>query len=285
LRFTKMHGNGNDFIVIENMATYPSARLLSTEELSAMAVRLCNRKTSIGADGILVVEKENQSSGELCDFRMRIFNSDGSEADMCGNGARCIAKYAFHNNICGKKTAFSTPAGIMRALIDENSEKVELDLGKIVFPGGVPLKPQKMNVQGLLLEYVFLTAGEPHCVLFADYIDLSDRARLFSLGREIRNDTARFPKGANVNFVRKFGDDIWNITYERGVEDLTESCGTGCVAVAITMECIKGEISPLKIRNTGGINEVTLKLNAEKTECYAVLKGDAITAFTGEIEY
>ena len=285
MRFTKMHGNGNDFIVIENMATYPSARLLSTEELSAMAVRLCNRKTSIGADGILVVEEENESKAELCDFRMRIFNSDGSEADMCGNGARCIAKYSFYKNICGKKAAFSTQAGIMRALIDEHSDKVELDLGKIVFPGGVPLKPQKMNVQGLLLDYVFLTAGEPHCVIFADNIDLSDRARLFSLGREIRMDTARFPKGANVNFVKTIGNDIWSITYERGVEDLTDSCGTGCVAVAITMECIRGEISPLKIRNIGGINEVTLKLNAEKNECYAVLKGDAITAFTGEIEY
>jgi diaminopimelate epimerase len=284
LKFTKMHGNGNDFIVIENI-TRKNSFLLNKEELSAIAVKLCNRKTSIGADGVLVVEEENFSNGEQCDFRMRIFNADGSEAEMCGNGARCIAKYAFRNKICGVCTAFSTPAGIMHALIDENSHKVDLDLGKIAFPDGVTIKYKKMNVQGFDLDYVFLTIGVPHCVIFADNIDLNDRAGLFSLGREIKKDTVRFPNGVNVNFTKKIDNEIWNITYERGVEDLTESCGTGSVAAAIAMECIRGEVSPLKIRNSGGINEAVLKFNDRKNECYAILKGDAITAFTGEFEY
>jgi len=279
-----MHGNGNDFIVIENQSTnssYPYV-CFSKEELSAIAIKLCQRKTSIGADGILVVEEQKLSNGEQYNFRMRLFNADGSEAEMCGNGARCIAKYAFCNNICGKNALFSTPAGIMRAVIDENSDKVDLDMGRIIFPAGVSC--QKMNVQGLELDYVFLTVGVPHCVIFADSIDLNDRTKLLSLGREIRNDFTKFPKGANVNFARKIDNDIWNITFERGVEDLTESCGTGSVAAAVAMECQRGENSPMKIRNSGGINEVTLKFNIEKNECYATLNGDAIIAFTGEVD-
>ena len=289
MKFTKMHGNGNDFVVIENIATNNSSRsdIYSKEELSEMAVKLCNRKTSIGADGVLVMEEHrNPPGGEQSDFRMRLFNADGSEAEMCGNGARCIAKYAFCNKICGVNAAFSTPAGIMRAVIDENSDKVDLDMGKIVFPGGVRPQSQKMHVQGHELDYVFLTVGVPHCVVFADNIDLADHAKLFSLGREIRRDTARFPKGANVNFVKIIDGDIWNITYERGVEDLTESCGTGSVAAAVAMECVRGcENSPLRIRNSGGINEAVLRFNADKSECYATLKGGAIIAFTGEVSY
>ncbi|MCL1941466.1 MAG: diaminopimelate epimerase, partial [Synergistaceae bacterium] len=259
MKFTKMHGNGNDFIVIENMAKNNSL-FLNKEELSEMAIKLCNRKTSIGADGVLVVEEhQTPPNDKRCDFRMRLFNADGSEAEMCGNGARCIAKYAFRNKICGVNAAFSTPAGIMRAVINENSGKVDLDMGRIMLPGGVSC--QRMTARGIKFDYVFLTVGVPHCVIFADNMDLSDRAKLFSLGREIRNDAARFPKGANVNFTKKTDGDIWNITYERGVEDLTESCGTGSVAAAIAMECIRGESSPLKIRNLGGINEVTLKFD------------------------
>jgi len=280
-----MHGNGNDFIVIENaVANNPHRlRILSKEELSAMAVKLCHRKTSIGADGILVIEKQSLLNSEQCGFKMRLFNADGSEAEMCGNGARCIAKYAYCNNMCGSSVSFSTPAGVMRAVIDENSDKVDLDMGKLMFPGGVSC--QKMNVQGIELNYVFLTVGVPHCVIFADNIDLNDRVKLFSLGWVIRNDSTKFPKGANVNFVKKIGNDIWNITYERGVEDLTESCGTGSIAAAIAMECIRGESSFLKIKNLGGINEVILNFNNEKNECNAILNGDAITAFSGEVKY
>ena len=285
MRFTKMHGNGNDFIVIENPGkNYPShpSVYLSKEELSVMAIKLCHRKTSIGADGILVVEEQKPLNGEQCDFRMRLFNADGSEAEMCGNGARCIAKYAYLNKICGKNAVFSTPSGIMRAFIDESSDKVDLDLGRIKFPNGVTC--QKISAQGIELDYVFITVGVPHCVIFADDLDMNDREKLFSLGREIRNDS-RFPKGANVNFVKKIDNNIWNITYERGVEDLTESCGTGSIAAAIAMECIRGESSPMKIQNSGGINEAALQFNSEKNECNVILKGDAITAFTGEVDY
>lgn len=202
---------------------------------------------------------------------MRIFNSDGSEAEMCGNGARCIAKYAFDQKICGAKTSFSTIAGVMRAEI--LGDEVALDMGEI------EISPVEGEFDGL--PYMFMRVGVPHCVVFYDG-DLNDRKKLFELGRKIRNDTSRWQNGTNVNFVQKIAGEIWATTYERGVEELTDSCGTGCVATAIAMYLKRCSPSPVKIKNSGGVNEIFLKRKNGAFD--VILKGKVATAFTGETE-
>lgn len=266
-----MHGNQNDFIVFSNKNNF-----LRKQELSVLAVRLCERKASIGADGILVLEEDNDT-----DFRMRIFNADGSEAEMCGNGAKCIAKYACDQKLChGSKISFSTIAGVMRAEVSET--EVALNMGKIDIQITEGMLPDEKG--GGKLSYAFLNVAVPHCVIFAENLDLSNRKELFDLGRKIRKDTAKWPNGANVNFAKKLGGEVWAITYERGVEELTESCGTGCVATAIAMALMRGEPSPMKIRNSGGVNEVFLDFSEDKKSCGIILKGRVETAYTGEVE-
>lgn len=267
LNFTKMHGNGNDFVVFE------SDRGLTTSDLSQIARKVCERKTSVGADGILVIEIGYSN----VDFHMRIFNADGSEGEMCGNGARCAAKFAFDKKICGAQLAFSTLAGVMRAEISDSA--VALDMGEIDVSG---VKEEPACFCGTDVRYAFLTVGVPHCVVFADSFDLNDKDRLFTLGKAIRNDFSRFPNGTNVNFVKQIGGEIWAITYERGVEDLTDSCGTGSVAAAIVMNKLRNEPAPLRIKNKGGVNEVDIRKVSE-TRVGIILKGAAVSAFTGEV--
>lgn len=272
-----MHGNGNDFIVIDNRG----ADVLSTERLAEIARVLCHRHFAIGADGILVVE-----SCDGADFKMRLFNADGSEGEMCGNGARCIARYAYERKICGRETKFLTLAGMMRATV--TPPFVELDMGMIDLSGGT--FEDTMSVKGITYKYTFLTVGVPHCVLFADDFDFpAEREKLFNIGKTVRGDFSRFPKGTNVNFVKRSGADVWAVTYERGVEDLTDSCGTGCVATAIAVSMASGRAAggaePLSTRifNPGGMNEVSLTFDRALRECHAWLKGKAVMVAEGRL--
>jgi diaminopimelate epimerase len=276
--FTKVHGNGNDFVVLENL----DARL-SSDDLARFAGLLCRRNFSIGADGILVVESAVSTNA---DFAMRIFNSDGSEAEMCGNGARALARYAFEKGLAGSPMRFTTLAGLINATVDP--PYVELDMGDI------PLKKEatfesRLNSHGLAFAYILLTVGVPHCVLFVeDYDALGDDLK-FDVGKEVSRGSSRFPEGCNFTFAQPFGgNEIRAVTYENGVNDLTKSCGTGCVAAAIATALHSEEkpgsaVGVFKVHNPGGTNDVRLEFAPDGSGCRAWLKGKTAIVAEGRV--
>lgn len=272
LHFTKVHGNGNDFIVLDNMQG-----VFSSAELAQYASVLCRRKFAIGADGILVLEKPDSAA---LDFRMRIFNADGSEGEMCGNGARAIARYAFEKGIGKENMCFSTGAGNMHAKVCPPF--VELDMGELDLTRGI--YGELLSVEGIDFPYVFLTVGVPHCILLTEeYDDLSADSKA-EIGRAVSHDRKRFPDRANVSFVQVLsGSELKAVTYERGVEDLTESCGTGSVAAALAGILVRGCYSPVKVINPGGVNEVRIEFKEDRTRCRAYLKGKTALVASGEI--
>ena len=259
--FTKMHGNGNDFILLDNR----SGRF-SSSELSTLAKNACRRRSSLGADGILVVE--NSSSA---DFTMRLFNADGSEGEMCGNGARCIARYAFEKGIAGENQSFSTLAGLMKAVVEPPF--VDLAMGDISLAEG--WFNRSLEFDGRLFPASFLWVGVPHAVLFPT--EELTREEMFRAGRTLRSDSLLFPEGANVNFVTEGPKGaIRSVTYERGVEDLTESCGTGSTASAAAWLLRKEPPSfpiALDVINPGGVNRVSLDFAPDGGSFRASLRG------------
>jgi diaminopimelate epimerase len=291
--FAKVHGNGNDFIVLENLEGH-----YSFDDLARLARLLCRRKFSLGADGILVVEKPK--NGAKADFAMRIFNSDGSEGEMCGNGARAIARYAFEKKLTvSDSTCFTTLAGLMRARVEPPF--VELDMGDVPLADGI--FGGKAVFCGFEFPFLFLRVGVPHCVLITKDYNALDTALKVDIGRRLSHDFDRFPEGSNVSFAQAISrDDAIAVTYERGVEDLTESCGTGCVAVAIALssglaagvEAISlGDwhynSKPLvgssthRIYNPGGVNEVRLNFSPDNVSYHAWLKGRTALVAEGRV--
>ncbi len=267
---TKMNGNGNDFLVINNMDLK-----YDKKTLSGFSNRLCRRRESLGADGILVAEPSS-----VHDFKMRLFNRDGSEGEMCGNGARCIARYAFIKGIAaGPEMVFETLGGQVHAHV-ENS-RVTLKLAPVNI-SGVALN-SAASVEGYDFNYTFLTVGVPHAVIFEEKRNKTeDRYR--EIGRSIRSRTDLFPEGANVNFAvprGTFAEGLDVITYERGVEDLTLSCGTGSTASAIAGMLLGLTGSKTDVYNPGGLNRVFLTL-VNPDEILPELEGGA--SYIAEIE-
>lgn len=250
----KMNGNGNDFLVFDNRDLKYGG-----DELSKRAVALCRRRESLGADGLLVVEPS-----EKHDFKMRLFNRDGSEGEMCGNGARCIARYAYEKGIVEReKMAFETLGGIIRASV--NGTLASINLAEVELDGAVVDSPAKSG--DFDFSYTFLTVGVPHAVIFQRERNLSDD-EYRDIGRRIRNMTELFPEGTNVNFVfpcENGKDELSTLTYERGVEDLTLSCGTGSVASAIAAVLIGLTGNEVDVHNPGGLNRV--KLSFSENNC------------------
>jgi diaminopimelate epimerase len=270
MKFTKIQGNGNDFIVIESFQGQ-----FSDAVLEKMALGLCRRRQSIGADGILVLERS-----EKADFRMRLFNSDGSEGEMCGNGARCIARYALENGHADNSMLFDTLAGPIKADVD--GKRVTLHMGR------TDLRPSQWNkplsIEGEELTYSFLRVGVPHCVIFYRQCSRVPKEKLQHMGRSIRNMKDLFPEGTNVNFVEIKGEDsLYAVTYERGVEDLTESCGTGSTASAITANLLYGVKAPVKVENPGGVNTVHLEMDKDRQCCETALEGVTTIVASGEV--
>jgi len=208
IHFTKMVASGNDFIVIF-LASYADINL------AGLARKICNRRYGIGADGLLVLEKSN-----VADIKMRIFNADGSEAEMCGNGARCASLYLKKEN-----SRLETKAGIIQAKVNNDRIKIRL-----TDPRAIKLNiPLKLNRR--LLKVNFINTGVPHAVILVEGLDKID---IVNLGRQIRNHRKFRPAGTNVDFIEAIdGNAISVRTYERGVEDETLACGTGSVAAAL----------------------------------------------------
>jgi len=258
MEFWKINGNGNDFVTIEQMAAPRKS-----DVYAQMARRLCRRRASIGADGLLVVEPAADAH-----FKMRLFNADGSEGEMCGNGARCIARFAYERGLAPAEMTFETLAGLMRARVD--GPFVEIDMGEYSFAQG--WTDRELSAEGAAFRSCFLWVGVPHLVLFgADELSRADKVRI---GRAFRNSFDLFPQGTNVSFARPVGrGEMEAVTYERDVEDLTDSCGTGCCAVALSAAALFHMSSPIEVHNPGGTNRITFDRLDET--CFSVRLGGA----------
>ena len=240
--FWKMNGAGNDFVIINNIREG-----LPAERFPALARRLCDRRMSIGADGLMVVERPEGDG----DYRMRFFNSDGSVGEMCGNGARCICRYGYENGLAGERQTVETTAGIVTGRrIDRRLYRIRLN-----DPTTVRLDcPVEVDGVTYACSYVELgDPGIPHAVVPYANLRQADENELRELGRAIRWNQA-FPKGANVNFYEIVGEDlIFERTFERGVEDFTYACGTGTGSVVAVLTLL-GKVSGQSVQAdmTGG---------------------------------
>ncbi len=265
LSFTKMNGAGNDFVLIDNRA---GDIHLNRSQIA----HLCDRHRGIGADGILLLEK----AANRADFRMRYFNADGGEAEMCGNGARCFARFA--NRVVGAEgtISFETPAGVISARLI--GDLVTL---KMTEPADLRLNiPLRVATEDKTIH--FINSGVPHVVIPVSQVDDVDVQRE---GAAIRQHEMFSPKGANVNFIAKRGaNKIAVRTYERGVEDETLACGTGVVAGALIFAATESVNGPIGVLVRGG-NE--LQVGFEKTGMQfknVTLTGPAEFVFEGTIE-
>jgi diaminopimelate epimerase len=232
IKFTKAVATGNDFVIIDN-------RSGSIKGLSKLALVLCDRKFGVGADGLLVIERSKKA-----DFRMRIFNSDGSVAEMCGNGSRCISLYARAKKIASQSMTIETMAGLLGASVKGDVVKVRLTNPKDLALG------MCVKVGDTGYEVCYVNTGVPHAVHFVDDIEKAD---VNKLGPAIRYHEAFAPRGTNVDFVEMSGKNSIKVrTYERGVEDETLACGTGSVASALlSAECANMK-SPVTVETASG---------------------------------
>lgn len=226
--FTKMSGSGNDFIVIDNRAV-----LLSEDKIAPFTRAACRRGVALGADGVVLIEA-TRPGDEPADFRWRYFNADGSEGELCGNGAMCGARFAVLNGIAPSRCRFLTLDGPVDAEI--LSEDDGPGLVRIAIADPVPFRPPvTLDIAGRRLAFTTLRVGVPHAVAFvADADAFAGAAEFAALGEAVRHDAHFAPDGANVNLVHVIdGQTLRMRTYERGVEAETLACGTGAVASAV----------------------------------------------------
>ena len=267
--FYKLSGSGNDFIVIDNRM-----KIVDEKDVQNFVVKLCRRKMSVGADGLILVEN---ATG--VDFKWRFYNSDGSSAQMCGNGARCVARFACLAGIAGSDMSFETGAGIVYARVINDRVKVKLtDPENFMADYTLGLDNSSLSVNSV-------NTGVPHVVVFAENMgeNLND-IDVVKLGRQIRFHDQFAPAGTNVNFVCLKQKDALNIrTYERGVEDETMACGTGAVAAAIVTANKFGIKSPVRVstKSKGYLNIYFKEKNGKFFDIY--LEGDARVIYKGEI--
>lgn len=238
VHFFKMSGSGNDFIVIDNRTGR-----IDADSCKDFVRSVCRRKFSVGADGLILIEVDPE-----CDFKWRFFNADGSEAEMCGNGSRCAARFACLQGIAaGPGIRFRTLAGIIAAEVYGDRVKVQMT------------QPHSLSLDLLVgLEqnswpFHFINTGVPHAVTFLETEDALRAADVFRLGRAVRYHSLFTPAGANCNFAFVHSPHRMVIrTYERGVEDETFACGTGAIA-SVLIAGAKGYVtSPVDVETTGG---------------------------------
>lgn len=265
IEFYKISGSGNDFIIIDNRN-----HIIDESDLSNFVAKVCRRKMSAGADGMILVENSDGA-----DFKWRFFNSDGSIAEMCGNGARCVARFAYLNDIAGSNMSFETLAGIVEAEVIGERVKVKMtDPSDLKTDDTVELKNGLVSVCSI-------NTGVPHVVVVKDSIDDVD---IIKIGKEIRYHERFSPAGTNVNVVRHIKDNTIAIrTYERGVEDETLACGTGAAASAIVMAHKMKLGSPLSVlTRSGGYLNVFFK--NKKGQYYDIyLEGDARIIYRAQL--
>ena len=244
IEFWKMSGTGNDFIIIDNRKG-----LVKTRDMAHLVARTCRRRESVGADGVIFV-----TDSEEYDFGWRFFNADGGEVEMCGNGGRCVSRFAFLKGIAGSRMTFETLVGPISAEVEGRMAKVLLPA-----PRNEATDVDLPFLAGWL-SCDFVNTGVPHVV-----VQVSDLEKhpVFDQGREIRYHEEFSPEGTNANFMTIVGPNELAVrTYERGVEDETLACGTGAVASAL-MAFRRGSVSsPVTVHTRGG-EELIIHLSSE----------------------
>ena len=264
ISFVKMAAAGNDFIVIDlRHGSWVMGH-------GSWVKKMCDRKFGVGADGLLALEKSKVAS-----VKMRVFNADGSEAEMCGNGARCAALYINQRSkVKGQRSRIEARAGIIEAEVRKDKVKI-----KLPDPKGIKLD-LPLAVSGRALKVNFINTGVPHTVIFVEGLDKID---IPGLGRQIRYHQSFKPAGTNVDFVEVAGrNNIKVRTYERGVEDETLACGTGSAASALIFALKSGARG--KVRCLTRSKEVlTIYFNKAGHQFSDVwLEGPARIVFKGE---
>lgn len=251
--FYKYHGTGNDFVMIDGR----DGRFFSAQQIRS----LCNRHFGIGSDGLLIIRNDDE-----LDFKMEFFNPDGSEATFCGNGARCIVKFANQLGIVENKCEFVAKDGKHSAeILNDKVSLRMIDIADIkVFD-----------------DLIYLNTGTHHTAVFVDDVEAID---INSVAAKIRFDNRFSPLGTNVNFIQAYEDGIKVRTYEKGVEAETLSCGTGVVASALAY-CLKNDFSlqEIKVKVKGGNLEVKFEKDNERF-INVFLIGPAVLVYSGEIE-
>jgi len=272
--FYKMSGTGNDFILIDNRRGR-----LKGKNIGRLTQAVCRHRLSVGGDGLILLERSPKRDVH---FRWRLFNADGGEAEMSGNGGRCAARLAYLLGIAPRKMVFDTLAGLVRAeVLKPRGHKAEPSV-KIEMPLPKDFRMEvKIPVEGQTYLGHFLNTGVPHLVFFVQDLDSVDVA---GLGRAIRYHPLFQPAGANVNFVTvKNGKKVWMRTYERGVEEETLACGTGAVATALITGALGMGRSPMKLIQRSGMSlSVYFRWDGRQFQ-EVFLEGDAKLIYSGEM--
>lgn len=269
--FSKLSGGGNDFVVVDNRNGVVS-------DPADLALRVCTRRLSVGADGLILIEESRSA-----DFRMIYFNADGSRADFCANGTRCAARFAQMNQIAAPRMTLETDAGLVGATVDDAGH-VTLSLAS---PKNFRSRRPLLVSSGLKIEGSSILVGVPHYVIF-----LRDRLwerDIDALGREIRHHADLSAEGgANVNFVRVVDEHRLEVrTWERGVEAETMACGSGVVASTVVAALSGRVTSPVSVRIRGGIDyqvEFAVETRAGEPMIDRIrFRGDARHVFTSSL--
>ena len=237
--FAKMSGTGNDFIIIDHRESF-----IAEADQPEFARLICRRKFSVGADGLILIENSGTA-----DFRWQFYNGDGSRAEMCGNGARCAARFAFEKNIAPASMRFETTAGEIEAFVHGAGESVKI---RLTAPEDLQLNiPISVGSMEQVLHFINNDAGD---------VPVND------WGREIRFNETFQPAGTNANFAQVVSNDTLKVrTYERGVEGETMACGTGAVASALVGALLEQAKPPVTVITSGG-EELTIHFSLKESE-------------------
>lgn len=281
VEFTKMHGNGNDFIVIDETRN----ECIADNHKGMFASLMCNRKTGIGADGVIFVKKTNQPT--RCDLRFQLFEQDTNEAEFCGNGMRCFAKFAFENGYINNNATVETAAGPVKVTIHESTGKTFKCQIAMPTPQFEPLQipaigstavlknGQRLHVvtiDGLTIHAV--RVGVPHAVVLVENLHA---VAVGEIGKSIRFHET-YPEGINVNFVQiEDSENVLIRTFEKGVEAETLSCGSGATAAVVVLNKLALVDSVVNVHSSGG------KLKIGLSNETLLMEGPAVTVFTGKV--
>jgi len=263
--FSKMNGSGNDFILIDNRQG-----IVNADRLGDFVPRVCARKVSVGADGVILIEPSQR-----VDFRWRFFNADGSEAEMCGNGGRCAARFAAMQGIASPRLSFETLAGIIAAEVSGTRVKLQM-----VQPKDLALDLE-VKIEDRNHRLHMINTGVPHAVEFVEEVS---GIAVKEWGRMIRFHPRFQPAGTNADFVQVMDRGHLKVrTYERGVEDETLACGTGAVASALIAAAKGLADSPVEIETTGGeVLNIFFQSRGDSFE-KVFLEGDTRVAYEGSL--